>query len=128
MSRVRISSSAPISPQNGRPDLDLIGRTRGMCADRLVGVLMRTRLLAALAATAALLGTALVALPTAHAAPPPGWPTGFNDWKKCNGSTVTKYCVVSAQRNGVEIPAATYDDSAPPAGTYKPKVIGFGEG
>lgn len=89
---------------------------------------MRTRLLAALAATAALLGTALVALPTAHAAPPPGWPTGFNDWKKCNGSTVTKYCVVSAQRNGVEIPAATYDDSAPPAGTYKPKVIGFGEG
>lgn len=90
---------------------------------------MRTRLLAAVAGIAALVGTALVALPTttAEAAPPPGWPVGGNDWKKCGGS-VTRYCVVSAQRNGTEVDAATYDDDAPPAGTFKPWVRGFADG
>ncbi|MET3962173.1 hypothetical protein ABIE44_002107 [Marmoricola sp. OAE513] len=87
---------------------------------------MRTRLLAALVAVAALLGTALVTLPTgtAEAAPPAGWPTGGNDWHLCNGSTYTRYCVVSAQRNGVDV--TPYD--TPVGNMLKPWVRGFSVG
>lgn len=77
---------------------------------------MRTRLLALVAAVAALLGTALAVVPNAGAAPqPPGAPVSGNDFLKCT-TPEQRYCVVSAKINNVEITG--YD--TPGAGTFKP--------
>jgi hypothetical protein len=63
---------------------------------------MRTRLLVLLACLGACVGTALVALPTAHADSPP---PGDTDWSLCSGPS-DDYCVWSSQRKTAVTPYA----------------------
>src|SRR5689334_9377726 len=116
MSRVRISSSAPRFPPHGpfwRSSLRL--RAARWVPRPIWECSMKSRLLVLLTVTLAALGSALIALPPAHAEP---IPPVDQDWAMCTDAA-DEYCVYVKRRNGANVN---------PGDTYQPYVDSIGTG